>query len=267
VAALTGTTHTVGVQDIDKNAAGAQPVAAGSIRSEREFMDALRALKARTGLSYRDITLRMSRMAPQDAVAKSTLASLFAQDSLPRRPGQLTALVEVLVSELGEPAEVTSRYLEDWSRLVAARSGAPAGPAESAMPQRQPEPATQTPAAPAPRPEPGGYRSPVYPQAEYWRPRYQAPAPVDPPVASRSELAGQFLKWVALLSAAAFVTWDIAPVGSFWLVWIMYCGPVLLIGPFVLIRGSRPRQSGVPELPAEYLRAEYRGQSTPGGWN
>jgi hypothetical protein len=255
------------VQDIDKSAAGVQPVAAGGIRSEREFMDALRALKARTGLSYWDIARRMSRTAPQDAVAKSTLASLFAQDSLPRRPAQLTALVEVLVSELGEPAQVTSRYLEDWSRLMAARSGVPAAPPPPAMPQRQPEPATLTPAAPAPRPSAGGYRSPVYPQAEYWRPRYQAPAPVEPPAASRSELAGQFLKWLVLLSAAAFVSWDIAPVLSFWLVWLMYCGPVLLIGSFVLIRGSRPQRSGVPELPAEYLRAEYRGQSPPGGWN
>ena len=66
-------------------------IAPEAIGTEREFMDALRALRVRSGLSYRDVALRMSRAAPSHAMAKSTLAALFAQHALPRRPGQLTA--------------------------------------------------------------------------------------------------------------------------------------------------------------------------------
>jgi len=74
-------------------------------RSERAFMDALRALKARSGLSYRDIASRMSRTSPRHAMARSTLASLLAGNSLPRRPGQVATLVEVLAAELSEPGQ------------------------------------------------------------------------------------------------------------------------------------------------------------------
>jgi len=246
--------------------------AAGSIRSEREFMDALRALKARSGLSYRDIARRMSRMAPQHAVAKTTLASLFAQNALPRRPGQLTALVDVLAGELNEPAEVTSRYLEAWSRLMAARAGGPAGLAAPVTPQRQPEPARApatlaVPAAPPPGRPPGGYRAPLYHQADYWEPRYPAAAPAESPREFRSGLAGRLLKWLALLSAVSYVSWAFLPphVVSFWLVWIMYCWPVLLFGPVFLVRGRGPRRSSVRELPAEYLRTEYRDRPRPRG--
>jgi hypothetical protein len=44
--------------------------------SERDFMDALRVLKARSGLSYRDIAARMSRTDPRHAMARSTLHPL-----------------------------------------------------------------------------------------------------------------------------------------------------------------------------------------------
>jgi len=47
-------------------------------RSEHDFMNALRVLKARSGLSYRDIAARMSRTDPRNAMARSTLASLLA---------------------------------------------------------------------------------------------------------------------------------------------------------------------------------------------
>jgi hypothetical protein len=60
------------------------------IRSEHDFMDALRGLKARSGLSYRDIVARISRADPRQATARSTLADLLAGNALPRRPGQLT---------------------------------------------------------------------------------------------------------------------------------------------------------------------------------
>jgi len=84
-------------------------------------MEALRALRVRSGLSYRDIALRTSRVAPRHAMAKSTLAALFAQDTLPRRPGQLTAIVDVLAAELTESADVCACYLEAWTRLMTAR--------------------------------------------------------------------------------------------------------------------------------------------------
>src|SRR5690349_15205146 len=89
----------------DEPPAGTDGTAPEAIRTEPEFMDALRALRARSGLSYRDVALRLSRVAPRHAMAKSTLAALFGRDALPRRPGQLTAIVEVLAAELAAPAE------------------------------------------------------------------------------------------------------------------------------------------------------------------
>jgi hypothetical protein len=72
----------------------------------------------------------MSRTNPRLAMARSTLASLLAGNSLPRRPGQVAALVEVLAAELNEPGHAP-RFMQAWSRLVAARSEAevPAAPA------------------------------------------------------------------------------------------------------------------------------------------
>ena len=92
--------HTARMQAQDEHPARIAGAAPEVIRTEREFMDALRALRVRSGLSYRDIALRMSRVAPRHAMAKSTLAALFAQHALPRRPGQLTAIVDVLTAEL-----------------------------------------------------------------------------------------------------------------------------------------------------------------------
>jgi len=260
---------------------------AGSIGSEREFMDALRALRARSGLSYRDLAGRMSRVAPQHAVSKSTLASLFAQDALPRRRGQLAALVSVLVLELDEPAELTSQYLEAWSRLMTARSATGAGPA---APQ-QSEPARPAPSPappPAAKPSTTGasatgapatgnrvplyrqaeYRRAEYPQAEYWAPRYRAPAPAAPvqsPREYRAELTRRLLMLLAGLSAIAFIFWALLPPGgiSFWLVWILFCWPAFLGALFLLGPGPENGRSNGPELPPEYMRAEYRGRPHP----
>lgn len=273
---------------------------AGSIRSEREFMDALRALKARSGLSYRDIARRMSRVAPQHAVSKSTLASLFAQDALPRRRGQLAALVSVLVLELDEPAEATSQYLADWSRLMTARSATAAGPTTASGPASppepeaapQPEPAAPRAAPPATTPPvtgapPGGYRVPLYRQpdnrqpdnrqadygqaayrqAEYWQPRYRAPEPAAPfksPREYRSELARQLLRVLAILSALAFIFWAFLPNGGipFWVAWIFFCWPVFLGAPFLLGRGPGYARSSA-ELPDDYLRIEHPNHPGP----
>jgi hypothetical protein len=83
--------------------------------------------KARSGLSYRDIAARMSRTDPRHAMARSTLASLLAGNSLPRRPGQVAALA----AELNEPGQ-TPRYMHAWSRLVAAREPLQRGRSEMA---------------------------------------------------------------------------------------------------------------------------------------
>jgi transcriptional regulator with XRE-family HTH domain len=220
---------------------------AGSIGSEREFMDALRALRARSGLSYRDLARRMSLVAPQHAVSKSTLASLFAQDALPRRRGQLAALVSVLVLELDEPAEETSQYLEAWSRLMTARSATATSPAVRQQSQ---------PAAPPAR------------QAQYWQPRYRAPepaAPVQSPREYRAQGARRLLILLAGLSAIAFIFWAALPPGgiSFWLVWILFSWPAFLGALFLLGSGPGYERSNGPELPADYLRAEYRSRPGP----
>jgi hypothetical protein len=139
------------VQARDAHPARIDDAAVDAIRTEREFMDALRVLKARSGLSYRDIAMRLSRAAPRHAMAKSTLAALFGQDTLPRRPGQLTAIVGVLAGELTESADLAAHYLAAWTRLMTARPARPARPGGTADASRRPEqaPLPAMPAVPA----------------------------------------------------------------------------------------------------------------------
>jgi hypothetical protein len=157
----------------DERPAGIDGAAPEAIQTEPEFMDALRALRARSGLSYRDVALRMSRVAPRHAMAKSTLAALFTQDALPRRPGQLTAIVDVLAAELAapaepaEPADVSARYLEAWTRLMTARSaqrGTPARPQQAPPPALPPAAAAPPPATPPPAVPPPRHPAPQYSQ-------------------------------------------------------------------------------------------------------
>jgi len=215
-------------------------------RSERDFMDALRVLKARSGLSYRDIAARMSRTGPRHAMARSTLASLLAGNSLPRRPGQVAALVEVLAAELDEPGQ-TRRYMQAWSRLIAARSEA------------------QLPAAPAPAlPAPLVLRAPAARPAASVR----VPPP-DPPGAATTSppedpFSGPQMRalffWLTLLTVIAFVMWATLPPGvPFWLIWLAIIWP-LPLGGLVngLGRDGRRRRAGLNGAPAGYLRTEYR---------
>ena len=214
--------------------------------SERDFMDALRVLKARSGLSYRDIAARMSRTGPRHAMARSTLASLLAGNSLPRRPGQVAALVEVLAAELDEPGQ-TPRYMQAWSRLIAARSEA------------------QLPAAPAPAlPAPLVLRAPAArPAASV---RVQPPDPlgaatISPPgnPFSGPQMRALFF-WLALLTVIAFVMWATLPPGvPFWLVWLAIIWPLPLAGLVNWLgRDGRRCRSGLSGAPAGYLRTEYR---------
>ena len=220
-------------------------------RSEREFMDALRVLKARSGLSYRDIATRMSRTHPVHAVARSTLAELFAGNVLPRRPGQVAALVEVLATELNEPGQ-TARYVDAWSRLISARSQA------------------ELPTAPAPAP----------PVPAPWAAAARAAASVrvPPPAAADTDAASPpgdpfgrpeaLFYWLVALTLIAFVTWATLPAGvvPFWLMWLMYVWvlPVAALGNWLKrFRGRRPGH--LSDVPTEYLRTEYRTRSRPTG--
>ncbi|HEX5116525.1 MAG TPA: hypothetical protein VFW65_15120 [Pseudonocardiaceae bacterium] len=210
-------------------------------RSEREFMDGLRELKARSGLSYRDIAARMVRTDARHAMARSTLAGLLGGKSLPRRPGQVAALVEVLAVELDEPDQ-TLRYRQAWSRLVAARTGA--GP-------DAPAPAPLLPRAPADRPAESGRVRPPGPFGA------DTTTPSESPF-GQAQLRALFL-WLTLLTVLAMVLGATVPGVPFWLVWLATISPL----PFAALvnwfgRRGRRHRAGLSGAPAEYLRAEYR---------
>jgi hypothetical protein len=259
--------HTDGVQARDEHPARIDDAAVADIGTEREFMDALRLLKARSGLSYRDIAVRMSRVAPRQAMAKSTLATLFAQDTLPRRPGQLTAIVDVLAQELTESADLAARYLAAWTRLMTARSARAGGTAGASQRVEQASP----PAMPAVVPVP----SPVPPQARYRAPLYYQPAYREPcvPAAIHAQAEGEFGPaggFLTLLVGGlilSVITWlPFMHSGfSFWLIWLCWGGPIL---PLLALVPGRSRVSSSDELPAEYVRYEHlrateRVSSTP----
>ena len=225
------------------------------IRTEREFMDALRALRVRSGLSYRDVALRMSQVAPRHAMAKSTLAALFAQDALPRRPGQLTAIVDVLTAELTEPADVSACYLEAWTRLMTARSaqpGTPVGPQQAPPPVLPTAAVASPPAVPPPR-----HPAPLYSQAAY----RESSGLCTTPDQAKSEFEQAGGLWPLLVGGTVLsvITWlpfTDGPV-PFWVIWLGWCGPVLLFTAIAALFGQ-PRGSSSAELPAEYLRYEQR---------
>jgi hypothetical protein len=81
----------------------------------------------------------------------------------------------------------------------------------------------------------------------------------------RADLARRLLTLLAGLSALAFIFWVLLPPSgiSFWLVWIFFCWPVFLGALFLLGPGPGYERSNGPELPADYLRAEYRGRPSP----
>lgn len=251
--------HTDGVQARDEHPARIDDAAVEDIRTEREFMDALRVLKARSGLSYRDIAMRMSRVAPRQAMAKSTLAAFFAQDTLPRRPGQLTAIVDVLAEELTESADLAARYLAAWTRLMTARSALPGGTADASQWPEQASP----PAMPAVVP----VSPPVPPQARYPAPLCYQPTYREPCVSvathaqakSEFEQAGGLLPLLVGGTILSVITWlPFAGSGiSFWWIWLGWCGPILLFSPLALL-SRQSRVSSSDELPAGYVRYEHR---------
>jgi len=218
-------------------------------RSERDFMDALRVLKARSGLSYRDIAARMARTDPGHAIARSTLASLLAGNVLPRRPGQVAALVEVLAAELDEPGQ-TARYVDAWSRLIADRGKAASTVAPEQVPPAQPVSAPWAAAARAA----AAVRIPPPAAVE------STPSPPPENPLSGSQLASLF-SFLVLLTVLAYVTWVTLPTGyvSFWLVWLIYVCPLpLAVLITLLAHFGKRRESHLSDVPTEYLRTEYR---------
>jgi hypothetical protein len=247
------------MQAQDEHPARVDGAAPEVIRTEREFMDALRALRVRSGLSYRDVALRMSQVAPRHAMAKSTLAAIFAQDALPRRPGQLTAIVDVLTAELTEPADVSARYLEAWTRLMTARSaqpGTPAGPPQQASPPVLATAAVASPPAVPP---------PRHPAPLHCQPAYRGSSgPCTTPDEAKSDFEKAGGLWPLLVGCTVLsvITWLVAGGAvPFWAIWLGWCGPVLLFTAIAALFGQ-PRGSSEAELPAEYLRYEQR--TTPG---
>jgi hypothetical protein len=235
--------------------------AAEDIRTDREFMDALRVLRARSGLSYRDIAVRMSRVAPRQAMAKSTLATLFAQDMLPRRPGQVTAIVNVLAAELAESGDLTAFYLGAWTRLMTARSVQTGETADASQQDQASPPAVPTAvAASLPVPPQARYPAQSYYQATYWEPRVplatHARAESEPePPGSIGRLLVNMLGVGTILSV---ITWlpFIGTGVSFWWIWLCCCGCMLLVIPFALLTRG-PRASSTNELPADYAHYEH----------
>lgn len=71
-------------------------------RCEAEYMQQLRMLRRRSGLSYKALSDRWVKHYPCDALAKSSLADLFTKNTLPRKPAQLRQVLFLLSEALGK---------------------------------------------------------------------------------------------------------------------------------------------------------------------
>ncbi|GLW89637.1 hypothetical protein [Actinokineospora globicatena] len=92
----------------------------GSARNTAEFAEMMRRLKLRSGLTYRDLEREAARRG--DYLARSTLASVIANDRLPR-PDLLCAFVRACGCD-----DEVGRWLSARHRIVelSARQGSPA---------------------------------------------------------------------------------------------------------------------------------------------
>lgn len=89
--------------------------------NEAAFMSFLRALAARAGLSYNEIA-KATEHTGGEVVPKSTVHDVLSRDRVPRREGQLRALLEVLVpANEGNGADLQA-LLDLRARLLSARS-------------------------------------------------------------------------------------------------------------------------------------------------
>ncbi|MER7763312.1 helix-turn-helix domain-containing protein [Streptomyces sp. NPDC097619] len=106
-------------------------------RDAIEFIDLMRALKERSGFTYRQLEERAA--ARGEVLARSTLAGVLGGRTLPR-----PELLAVFVRACGD-GERTGEWLQAWGRLAGAAAEPPAGPAVTAAT----DPAPVPPAAPA----------------------------------------------------------------------------------------------------------------------
>jgi hypothetical protein len=70
------------------------------------------------------------------------------------------------------------------------------------------------------------------------------------------------LCWLTLLTVIAFMLWATLPPGvvPFWLMWLGIIWPLPLAGLVNWLgRDGRRRRVGLSDVPAGYLRTEYRG--------
>ncbi|WP_020421182.1 hypothetical protein [Amycolatopsis sp. ATCC 39116] len=97
-----------------------------AISSEAQFMDQLRALKARSGLSLRRLEQELRSEAPREARGRSALHALFEGTSIPDNTVFLKALLTVIFKRLGEfdydyPGGLPAAYADVAKALVEKR--------------------------------------------------------------------------------------------------------------------------------------------------
>jgi hypothetical protein len=95
--------------------------------SEAEFMALVRAMATRAGMSYNAIAKATEDTAGLEAVPKSTVHDVLSRDRLPRREGQLRALLAVLVKANHGNGEDLQALLDLRAHLLSTRA-APAAP-------------------------------------------------------------------------------------------------------------------------------------------
>ncbi|MGW6739147.1 helix-turn-helix domain-containing protein [Streptomyces sp. NPDC055025] len=122
-----------------------------SARTETEFVDALRALKDRSRLTYRMLAERAE--ARGDVLPRSTLANALTRDAVPRED-----VVAALVRACGCEEDVVGEWLEARRRVV---SAAAERDSEAAEAPAVGTPATETPAGSSrsARTRSGGFRA------------------------------------------------------------------------------------------------------------
>ena len=91
--------------------------------TEAQFMALVRALAARAGLSYNAIAKATEDSPDLESVPKSTVHDVLSRDRLPRREGQLRALLAVLVDANRGNVEDLQALLDLRAHLLTARTG------------------------------------------------------------------------------------------------------------------------------------------------
>jgi hypothetical protein len=90
--------------------------------AEAKFMELLRELASRAGLSYGDIASRSQRLPDVEPIPKSTVHYVLRRDVVPKRREQIHALVMVLVTANHlTPMEDGTQLIDAWASLISRR--------------------------------------------------------------------------------------------------------------------------------------------------